>query len=111
MLAFTFLLQSLRMLRFLILVGYVSFPASQLLTNSENILRGSASKLLGESYSATRPCSSTSTFVESMIVFKRWAIVKHVQSENSTRMLVWMSASVSTSTAAVASSMMITRAP
>ncbi len=42
----------------------------------------------------------------SMMVFRRWAMVRTVQSWNTDRMAVWMRASVSGSTEAVASSSM-----
>lgn len=42
----------------------------------------------------------------SMMVWRRWAIVRTVQSANSLRIVVWIKLSVSKSTAAVASSRM-----
>mmetsp|Transcript_6203 Transcript_6203/g.10389 ORF Transcript_6203/g.10389 Transcript_6203/m.10389 type:complete len:216 (+) Transcript_6203:106-753(+) len=67
----------------------------------------SASKLEGESYSAATPWSMTSTLSESMMVLSRCATVRQVACANSVRMACWITASVSTSTAAVASSMIM----
>mmetsp|Transcript_7887 Transcript_7887/g.22527 ORF Transcript_7887/g.22527 Transcript_7887/m.22527 type:complete len:215 (+) Transcript_7887:388-1032(+) len=54
--------------------------------------------------STARPASITTTMSDSMIVCRRWAMAMRVQSWNSSRMVFWISASVSTSTLAVASS-------
>mmetsp|Transcript_58832 Transcript_58832/g.187797 ORF Transcript_58832/g.187797 Transcript_58832/m.187797 type:complete len:248 (+) Transcript_58832:136-879(+) len=50
----------------------------------------------------------TSTRSESMMVLRRWAIVRMVQCLNSSRTTFWISLSLSTSTDAVASSIMST---
>mmetsp|Transcript_2828 Transcript_2828/g.6335 ORF Transcript_2828/g.6335 Transcript_2828/m.6335 type:complete len:216 (-) Transcript_2828:1365-2012(-) len=67
----------------------------------------SASRLAGESYSAAMPWSITRTLSESMMVFRRCATVRQVACANSVRMACCITASVSTSTAAVASSMIM----
>ena len=62
-------------------------------------------RLTGVSNSATRPpLANTRTRLQSMMVSMRWAMVKTVQLLNTLRIAVWISWSVSPSTAAVASS-------
>lgn len=70
----------------------------------DRALLGSASRSRGRPYSAACPLSITSMVSPSMTVCRRWAMAMSVQSLNSDRMVFWMSASVSTSTWAVASS-------
>mmetsp|Transcript_21793 Transcript_21793/g.40807 ORF Transcript_21793/g.40807 Transcript_21793/m.40807 type:complete len:225 (-) Transcript_21793:1920-2594(-) len=64
----------------------------------------SANRLSGESNSATLPESMTKMRVESMIVFRRWAIVITVRSVNISRTRFWSRRSVSLSSIALASS-------
>mmetsp|Transcript_7913 Transcript_7913/g.19097 ORF Transcript_7913/g.19097 Transcript_7913/m.19097 type:complete len:288 (+) Transcript_7913:347-1210(+) len=59
----------------------------------------------GVSSSAILPSSRTRTLSLSMMVFRRWAIVKTVASAKFSRIISWMAASVSLSILAVASSM------
>lgn len=62
-------------------------------------------RFTGVSNSATRPpWANTRTRLQSMMVSMRWAMVKTVQLLNTLRIAVWISWSVSPSTAAVASS-------
>ena len=63
-----------------------------------------SSSALGVSNSFTRPCSSTSTRSESMMVCRRWAMVSTVAAWNSLRIVACTAASVALSIDAVASS-------
>lgn len=62
------------------------------------------SKSSGGANSTIFPMSKTITRSESMMVLRRWAIVRIVHSLNSVRIVRWIKSSVSKSTAAVASS-------
>ena len=69
-----------------------------------NMPSGLASSCAGDPTSAATPRSMTRTRSQSMMVCSRCAMATMVQSANSSRTVDWMSASVSTSTFAVASS-------
>lgn len=76
----------------------------KLFTRSRKIPNGCWSNLYGTSYSLAYPFSITSTMSESIMVCRRWAMVRTVQSANFSRMVFWISASVFWSMFAVASS-------
>mmetsp|Transcript_6058 Transcript_6058/g.27151 ORF Transcript_6058/g.27151 Transcript_6058/m.27151 type:complete len:320 (+) Transcript_6058:842-1801(+) len=68
----------------------------------------SLSRSAGSPNSAMVPLSRNATLSESMMVFSLCAMVRTVQSANASRTVRWMSASLSMSTLAVASSIMST---